>query len=89
MEYLVGLLVLALGAIFYYKNKFDKAHLDTLLKDTSTKDAQLKKDQKEVDQSILEMQKRIRDLRAERAKRRKEAVSKTREERAKDWNNGQ
>lgn len=52
MEYLVGLLVAALGGIFYFKNKADEASVDAKLAQIKGKDEELKKQQEEVGKVI-------------------------------------
>lgn len=84
MEYLIGLLVLAFGAILFLKDKVDSARIDALLGKTKRADDDLKKDQAEVEKNIREMDESIAKIKAEREKKQED---KTRDERADEWNN--
>jgi len=85
MEYIVGLLIAAVGAAFYYKNKSDKAGVNAILAETRGKDSELAKDQKEVEDSIKDLDDGINKLKKERVEKRKEREGLTRAQRADEW----
>ena len=52
MEYIVGLLLAALGGVFYFKGKADKAAVDAKLANLKGRDTELKKKEEELNEMI-------------------------------------
>ena len=86
MEYIIGLLVALIGAVFFFKNKADKAKLDALLSETRGRDKELQEQQKDVENAIDEIDAGIKKLKQDRKKERDARAKKSREERAEEWN---
>lgn len=84
MEYLVGIIVALVAGLLYYKGKSEKSAADASLAETRGKDSELEKQQGKVEEEISEIDRAIADIREERKKRRD---SKTKEERASEWEN--
>jgi len=66
MEYLIGLLVAALGGIFYYKKKAGDAVVEAKLAEAKGRDAELKQQAKEVTAAIKEIDESLAKIKAKR-----------------------
>jgi hypothetical protein len=66
MEYLIGLLVAALGGVFYYKKKAGDASVAAKLAETKGRDAELKQQAKEVKQAIKDIDDSLAKIKAKR-----------------------
>lgn len=78
--------VVALGFIFYYKNKADDSRIDAILGKTREEDRWLRKEQAEIDAEIEKLNQGIEEMR--KAKERADAKrdKQSDEERADGWN---
>jgi hypothetical protein len=83
MDYVVGLLIAALGAIFYFKSKADRAKIDAIVGRTEGREDILKQKQDAYKKQVEEINKNIEKAKDELAKKRAEKLSE--EERAKKW----
>jgi len=82
MEYLIGLLVAALGGVFYFKKKADEAVVEAKLAETKGRDAELKKRQEDVRVAISEIDDSLKKIKAKREADRVKLDNMTLKERA-------
>lgn len=66
MEYLLGIIGLLIGGLFYFKSKSDKASSDAKIAETKGKDQQLEATQEEVEAAIAELDKGIKKVQEQR-----------------------
>lgn len=85
MEYLIGLLVIAIGAAFYFKRKADDNRVDAIMGETRGRDRELREQQEDVEAAIRDLDKGISEIEREREKQKKEREKKSKEERADEW----
>jgi len=68
MEMLIGLLIAALGGLFYFKNRADKAEINSKLAETKGKDSELKKEELRLKDAIAEIDNNIAKAKEDRDK---------------------
>lgn len=89
MDYIeiIVLLVASLGgAAVFYKSKAEKSQTDAIMGETRGEDKILKENQDEVRKQISAADDTIKELYEERDRLRSEYESKTRQEKADEWN---
>ncbi len=86
MDYLLGIIVALVGAVFYFKKQSDKNKADAIIGETKGQDKVLKENQDKAQRTVDEANSSIKEITQEREKQRKEYEAKTRSERADDWN---
>lgn len=84
MDYLIGLLIAAVGAAFYFKTKATNYRIDAQLGRTMGREDILKKKQEEYKKQAEAIDKGIAKAKDELAKKREEKLSE--QERADRWN---
>lgn len=75
MEYLIGLLIAAIGGLLFFKNKADKATADAKLAEVKGRDKELQITQKELQDFINQVDTNIAKMKAQQeqeARKRKE-----------------
>jgi len=82
MEYIIGLILMLVGGVFFYKNKSEKAETDSKLAEIRGKDSQLSVNQKDVQDTIKSLDDGIAKLQAEREAKRQRDKNMTLKERA-------
>ena len=85
MEYIIGLIALLFGGLYFYKKKADKAEVEAILAETEGKDSVLEELLNEAEKEAEELDKDLEILETERSKQREERESKSREDRADEW----
>lgn len=86
MEYIIAVIVSLVGAVLFYRNKANKAEVNSILSETKGRDKELKGQQEEVEAAISELDEGVRRIRKERADSRADYRKKTRKDRADEWN---
>jgi len=66
MEYLVGLLIAALGGVFYFKNKADNKAVEVKLAESKGKDEVLAQEQFDLEAAIQEIDNNIAKVKKEK-----------------------
>lgn len=86
MEYLIGIIIALVGAVFFFKKQSDTNKRDAVMGQTEGQDKILKENQEAVKRIIEASDTAMAELAEEREKQRKEYEAKTRAERADAWN---
>ncbi len=84
IEFLVGSVIILLGAVFFFKRRADDAGKDAILAETKGEDKQLKKKQDEVKSEINKVDEDVKAIMEDRKSNRDKYL--TDQERADRWN---
>ena len=85
MEYLLGIIAVLGGGVFYLWRQLQQSKADASLAETKGKDSILERDQKEIDEQIEKLDEGIKKMNEDRKKRQEEEKNLSLAERAKRW----